>query len=58
MSHRNGRKPPMGKPNHGRKPPPPRPHASNGRMCRLGQVVGALILGYLAVSTLAIASAW
>jgi hypothetical protein len=55
VTSRNGRKPPAPKPrNTSRKPPAPPPHSNNGRMCRLGQAVGALILLYLAAVPLAL----
>lgn len=54
----NGRRPPLPTGgNHSRKPPPPRPHTSNGRMCRLGQVVGAVILAYLLAAVIGIVTA-
>ena len=34
---------------HGRKPKAPPPHRSNGKACRLGQVIGAVVLGMLLV---------
>lgn len=57
MEGTNGNKPPPPPPHQGRGTPPTPPHSNNGRMCRLGQVVGAIILAYLLAAVIGIVTA-
>lgn len=57
MTSKHGRKPSPPPPNKGRGAPAPPPHRNNGRMCRLGQVVGAIILGYFLAALIGIVTA-
>lgn len=54
MSNTHGRRPSPPPRNRSRGTPPTPPHRNNGRMCRLGQVVGAIILAYLLAAVIGI----
>ncbi len=54
MGSEHGRRPSPPPANKSRGTPPTPPHANNGRMCRLGQVVGAIILAFLLAAVIGI----